>query len=135
MLLVHRRDIVEPVEVRNGLKIGLVFDQFFRTAMKKTNVRIDARDDFAVEIQYQPQYPVGCGMLRPEVERYLRLVAAAGFDIRCGAHGFLPGLPLAALWPSGMMWGAPSQGDMKSKSRNSCTSWTGWYTTRFNSSS
>jgi hypothetical protein len=48
VLLVHRRDIVEPVEVRDRLEIGLVLDEFFRAAVEKADMRIDAGHDFAV---------------------------------------------------------------------------------------
>ena len=34
MLLIHRRDIVEPVEIRDRLQIGLVLDQLFGAAMQ-----------------------------------------------------------------------------------------------------
>src|SRR5437016_4216187 len=40
MLLAHRRYVVEPVEVRNGLQVGLVFDEFFGPAMQQANMRI-----------------------------------------------------------------------------------------------
>src|SRR5260370_19744438 len=49
VLLVHRRDIVEPVEIRDRLQIGLVLDQFFGAAMKQADMRINPRDHFAVE--------------------------------------------------------------------------------------
>ena len=34
MLLVHRRDVVEPVEIRERLEIGLVLDQLLGAAMQ-----------------------------------------------------------------------------------------------------
>ncbi len=34
MLLIHRRDIVEPVEIRDRLQIGLVLDQLLGAAMQ-----------------------------------------------------------------------------------------------------
>ncbi len=68
MLLVHRRDIVEPVEIRDRLQIGLVLDQLFGAAMKQADMRIDARDHFAVELQHQTQHAVRGRMLRSEVD-------------------------------------------------------------------
>src|SRR5256885_3668632 len=47
-LLVHRRDIVEPVKIRDRLQVGLVLDQFLGAAVEQANVRVNAFDDFAV---------------------------------------------------------------------------------------
>ena len=69
VLLVHRRDIVEPVEIRDRLQIGLVLDQLFGAAMKQADMRIDPRDHFAVELQHQTQHAVRRRMLRPEIDR------------------------------------------------------------------
>ena len=54
MLLVHRRDIVEPVEIRQRLEIGLVLDQLLGAAMQKPDMRIDAVDHLAVELEHEP---------------------------------------------------------------------------------
>ncbi len=100
-------------------------------------MRIDAGDDLAVQIQDQAQHAMRGGMLRPEIEGELRLfgrtVAGFGRDgfERNAGHGFFPVSPevasgaIAAFSSPGRMCGAPSQGLMKSKSRNSCTSCTG----------
>ena len=69
VLLVHRRDVVETIEVRNGLQIGLRLDQLFGSAMQKTDMRINALDDFAVQFQNQTQHAVRGGMFRTEVDR------------------------------------------------------------------
>jgi hypothetical protein len=45
VLLVHRRDIVEPVEIGHGLEIGLGLDQLLGAAMQQADMRIDALDD------------------------------------------------------------------------------------------
>jgi hypothetical protein len=42
MLLVHRRHVIEPVEIRHRLKVGLVLDQLFGAAMQQADMRIDA---------------------------------------------------------------------------------------------
>ena len=68
MLLVHRRDIVEPVEIGHGLQIGLVLDQLLGAAVKQADMRIDALDDLPVELQHQPQHAVRGRMLRPEID-------------------------------------------------------------------
>ena len=54
MLLVHRRDIVEPVEIRQRLEIGLVLDQLLGAAMQQADMRIDAVDHLAVELEHEP---------------------------------------------------------------------------------
>ena len=69
MLLIHRRDVVEPVEVRNRLQIGLLLDQLFRAAMQQANVRIDALDHLAVELEHQAKHAVRRRMLRTEIDR------------------------------------------------------------------
>ena len=68
MLLVHRRDIVEPVEIRHRLQIGLVLDQLLGAAMQQADMRIDAVDDLAVELEHEAQHAVRRRMLRPEID-------------------------------------------------------------------
>src|SRR5262245_48318044 len=76
MLLVHRRDVVEPVEIGQRLQIGLVLDQLLGAAMQKPNMRIDPLDNLAVELEHKPKHAVGRWMLGPEVERE---IAGRGF--------------------------------------------------------
>ena len=68
MLLVHRRDIVEPVEIRDRLQIGLLLDQLLGAAMQEPDMRIDAVDDLAVQFQHKAQHAVRRRMLRPEID-------------------------------------------------------------------
>ena len=68
VLLVHRRDVVEPVEIRDRLQVGLVLDQLLGAAMQQPDMRIDALDHLAVELQHQAQHAVRRRMLRPEVD-------------------------------------------------------------------
>ena len=51
MLLVDRRDVIEPVEIRDRLQIGLVLDQFLGTAVQKPDMRIDPLDHLAVKFE------------------------------------------------------------------------------------
>ena len=81
MLLVHRRDVVEPVEIRHRLQVGLVLDQLLGAAMKQPDMRIDALDDLAVELQHQTQHAVRRRVLRPEID-------VEGADVGFG-HGLL----------------------------------------------
>ena len=68
VLLVHRRDVIEPVEIGDRLEIGLVLDQLLGAAMQQADMRIDARDDFAVQLQHQAQHAMRRRMLRPEID-------------------------------------------------------------------
>ena len=79
MLLVHRRDIVEPVEIGQRLQIGLVLDQLLGAAMEQPDMRIDALDHLAVELEHEAQHAVGRRVLRPEIDGE---VAVLGFGVR-----------------------------------------------------
>jgi hypothetical protein len=45
-----------------------MLDQLLSAAMQKTNVRIDARNDLAVELEHKAQNAVGRRVLGPEVD-------------------------------------------------------------------
>jgi hypothetical protein len=68
MLLIHRRDIVQPVEIRDRLQISLGLDQLLGAAVQEADMRVDPLDHFAVELQHQPQHTMSGGMLRPEID-------------------------------------------------------------------
>ena len=51
MLLIHGRDVIEPVEIGERLQIGLVLDQLFGPAMQESDMRIDPLDNLAVELK------------------------------------------------------------------------------------
>ena len=69
VLLVHRRDIVEPVEIGHVLQIGARLHQLLGAAMQQADMRIDALDDFAVELQHEAKHAVRGRMLRAEIDR------------------------------------------------------------------
>ncbi len=75
MLLVHRRHVVEPVEIGQRLEIGLVLDELLGAAMEQPDMRIDALDHLAVELEHEPEHAVGGRMLRTEIDGELALVA------------------------------------------------------------
>ena len=91
MLLVHRRDIVEPVEIRDRLQIGLVLDQLFGAAMQQADMRIDAGDDLAVELQHQAQHAVRGRMLRSEIDGEIAEVLLLVHDQTFGSAFSSPG--------------------------------------------
>jgi hypothetical protein len=68
VLLVHRRAIVEPVEIGHRLEIGLVLHQLFGAAMQQADMRIDALDHLAVQFQHKAQNAVRGRMLRAEID-------------------------------------------------------------------
>ena len=117
MLLAHRRDVIEPVEIRHRLEIGLVLDQLLGAAMQQADMRIGALDHLAVHLEHEAQHAVRRRMLRPEIHR-------EAFDLRLR----IVGSRLLASWPSRRRAGhafMPSQGERKSKLRNSWLSFTG----------
>src|SRR5262249_42022236 len=68
MLLVHRRDVVEPIEIGQRLQVGLVLDELLSPAMEKPDMRIGAGDDLAVEFEDEAQHAVRSRMLRAEID-------------------------------------------------------------------
>src|SRR6185437_9943820 len=76
VLLVHRRDVIEPVEIRYRLRIGLGLDQLLGAAMQQADMRIDALDHLTVELEHEAQHAVRGRMLRPEIDRE---IADGGF--------------------------------------------------------
>src|SRR4029079_1804454 len=92
VLLVHRRHVIEAVEIRQRLEIGLVLDQLLGAAMQQPDMRIDAFDDLAVELEHEAQHAVRGRVLRPEIDGEFAVVAvpltgvglgilSAGFDL------------------------------------------------------
>ena len=71
VLHAHRRAVIEPVEVRQRLGVGLVLDQLLGAAVEQADVRVDALDDLAVELHDQPQHAVRRRVLRAEVDRVI----------------------------------------------------------------
>lgn len=87
MLLVHRRDIVEPVKISDRLQIGLVLDQLLGATVKQADVRVDATDHLTVEFQYKAKYTVRRRILWAVIDGE---IAKAGFR-----HGELALVTLA----------------------------------------
>src|SRR6266478_8279705 len=138
MLLAHWGHVVEPVEVRNGLQIGLVFDEFVGPAMQQANMRISALDDLAVHLEDKPHHAVRRRVLRTEIHHVVPDLRRT-FEL-CGGLLLMPiahrpscpsGSPALGLAFSspGRILSIPSQGDRKSKLRNSCCRRTGTQTT------
>src|ERR1700733_8286642 len=69
VLLIHRRDIVEPIEKRHVLQVGARLHELFSAAMEKADMRVDALDHLAVELEHEAQHAMRRRMLGPEVDR------------------------------------------------------------------
>src|SRR6266478_7444893 len=138
MLLAHWRYVVEPVEVRDGLQVGLVFDEFLGTAMQQADMRIGAFNDLAVHLENKPHHAVRRRVLRTEIHhevpdprRTFELFADLLLTLiahRPSCPSGSPALGLAFSSP-GRILSIPSQGDRKSKLRNPCCRRTGTQTT------
>ena len=88
----HHGDIVQSVEVRQSLHVGLVFDQLLGTTMKQSDVRIRADNLFTIDLQNQSKHTVSSRMLRTEVDCVVTDFAADPFTLgfeTSGNIGFL----------------------------------------------
>ena len=83
VLLVHRRDVIQPIEIRDRLQVRFVLHQLFGAAVQQADMRIDALDDLTVELENQTQHAVRSRVLRAEIDRERPLL----FGRRCGDVG------------------------------------------------
>jgi hypothetical protein len=67
MLLVHRRHVVEPIEIRDRLQVRLVLDQLLGATVQKPDMRVDPLNYLAIQLEHETQHAVCRRMLRPEV--------------------------------------------------------------------
>ena len=86
MLLVHRRDIVEPVEIGHRLQIGLGLDQLLGAAMQQADMRIDPFHHLAVQLQHETQHAMRRRMLRTEIDREVAECRALLVHARAPTH-------------------------------------------------
>ena len=68
MFLVHRCDVIQPVEIGQVLQIGPALHQLFSTAMQQPDMRVTPLHNLAVQFQHQPQNPMRGGVLRAKVD-------------------------------------------------------------------
>ena len=88
MFLVHRRDIIEAIKIRQGLQIGLMLNQLFRPAVQQTNMRINALYDLPVKLQHKAQHAMGRRMLRAEINGEITIITLE--DSFVFSHGLTP---------------------------------------------
>ena len=117
VLLAHRRDVIEPVEIRQRLQVGLVFDQLLGAAMQQTDMRVRAIHRLAVEFEDEAQHAMGRWMLGAEIDRVV-----LDLDFRGSHDASSSAVAFSSPGSSRVM---PSHGLMKSKVRKSWTSLTG----------
>ena len=80
MFLVHGGAIIEPVEIRHALQVGLVFEQLLGAAVKQADMAVDTRHDLAIKVHDHAEHTVRSRVLRAEVQRELALVFDRGVD-------------------------------------------------------
>ena len=68
VFLVHRRHVVETVEIRKVLQIGAAFHQLFGATVQQTDMRVAAFNNLTVQFQNQTQHAVSRRVLRAEVD-------------------------------------------------------------------
>src|SRR6202049_457760 len=81
VLLIHRRDIVEPVEIRDRLQVGLMLDQLFGAAVQEADMGIDSSHYLTIKLQHQAQNTVRSRMLRPKVDGEVTECGCFGHDM------------------------------------------------------
>ena len=69
LLVGHHGDVVEAVEVGQGLQVRLVLDQLLGAAVQQPHMRVRPHDLLAIELEDQPQHAVRGRVLRAEVDR------------------------------------------------------------------
>ena len=67
MLLIHRRAIVEPVEIWHVLQIGARLHQLLGAAMQKPDMGIDASHHLAVQFKHESEHTVSSRMHWSEI--------------------------------------------------------------------
>lgn len=65
----HHGDVVEAVEVGQGLQVGLVLDQLLGAAVKQSDVGVGSDNLLSTQFENESQDTVGGGMLGTEVDR------------------------------------------------------------------
>src|ERR1700722_6590829 len=98
VLLIHRRDIVEPIEIGHVLQVGARLHELFSAAMQEADMRVDPLDHLAVELEHQAQHAMRSRMLRPEVDREVAEVLLV-HDPDPAAGGLMPTLVFRPLIP------------------------------------
>ena len=114
VLLVHRRDVVEAVEIGQRLEIGLVLDQLLGAAVEQADMRIDPFDDLAVELEHEAQHAMGGRMLRPKIDgefAVLGVRSASGALVSVSVIRRPPGIGLRGFGGDGFVEPVPADNE------------------------
>src|SRR5690606_31514894 len=68
VLLVHRRAIVQTVQIWDSLQVCLVLHQLLGAAMQQPDMRISTINNLTIELQNEAKNAVRCWMLRAKVD-------------------------------------------------------------------
>lgn len=96
LLVGHHGDIVEAVEVGQGLQVCAVLDELLGAAVQQSNVGVGAHNLLAVELEDQTQHTVGGRVLGAEVDGVVADLAGAVHVALLGLEGGL------LLWVLGL---------------------------------
>jgi hypothetical protein len=69
VFLIHRRNIIEPIEVGQRLEVGFVLDQLFSAAVEQADVGVDTLDYLTVQFQYKAQHAMSRRVLWSKIDR------------------------------------------------------------------
>ena len=69
VFLIHRSDVIQPIEIGQRLHVRLVLDELLGAAMQKPDMGIDASNDFSVKLEQEPEHAVSRRMHRSEIYR------------------------------------------------------------------
>ena len=108
----QRREVIQPIRVRDELVVGHVLGDLLVAAMQVTHVRFGFGDDLPIHLQPQPQHAMRGGVGGAHVQHHLfalhirqliRRTSRAGgrvakFNVLFGAGGVHDQLALPILW-------------------------------------
>jgi hypothetical protein len=71
MLITHHGHIIQAIHVADALVVGLALGKLLGGPVQQSDMRIGTLDNFAVELEHEPQHAVGGRMLRTEIHRVI----------------------------------------------------------------
>jgi hypothetical protein len=95
----QRREVIQPIRVRDELGVGHVLGDFFVAAMQITHVRIGLGDDFAIQLQHDAQHAVRGRMRRAHVQHHLLALNILRLFNRRSARGGIAEFQCLEQWP------------------------------------
>ena len=99
MFLVHRADVIEPVEIGQVLQIGAAFHQLFGAAVQQPDMRVAALANLAVKLEHEAQHTMRRRVLGAEIDVEIAdlLLACLGvLKSLCAVHHFAASLAFSS---------------------------------------